>query len=117
MPHGIFCHIYALQEYTHVSNEMSVFGFLKYSICCEVLILNFQVTQSPFVCIFLHVLQKLDQWNTYNMLFIINIGIRHEQCNIIHCGKHENILLNMCLFHMYLRPDEVYLYWAFVTKA
>ena len=34
----------------------------------------------------------------------------HEKYNMIHRGKHENILLNMCFLHLYLSPDEVYQY-------
>ena len=51
MPHIVFWHSYAFQEYAHMVNEIPVFESMEYNICCEIIILKFQVTQAPFVCI------------------------------------------------------------------
>ena len=58
MTHGVLCHSEAFHEYANLENEMTVFEFLEYSICGEILILKFQVTQAPFVCIIFKVLQN-----------------------------------------------------------
>ena len=43
MAHRVLCHSDAFQEYAHVANEIPVFEFMGYSICCKILILRFQV--------------------------------------------------------------------------
>ena len=58
MPHAVILYSDAFQEYAHVANEMPVFELLEYIICREIIILNFQVTQAPFVCILFQVLQN-----------------------------------------------------------
>ena len=56
----------------------SSFELIQYNTCCEIMILKFQLRQAPFVCILCHVLQKYYQWNTWNILSIIYMGICHE---------------------------------------
>ena len=58
MPHVVIFHSDAFQEYAHVANEVPVFELLECSICCEIMILKFQVTQALFVCILLQMSQK-----------------------------------------------------------
>ena len=58
MPHAVIFYSDAFQEYAHVANEMPVFELLEYIICCEIMILRFQVTQDPFGFILCKVLQN-----------------------------------------------------------
>ena len=51
MPHGVLYHSDALKEYGHVPNKMAVFKLMEYSVCCEIIILKFQVRQDTFMCI------------------------------------------------------------------
>ena len=58
MPHGVICHSDALQEYENVANGIPVFELMEYSICCEIMILKFQLRQDNFVCIICQMLQN-----------------------------------------------------------
>ena len=86
----------------------SSFKFLKCSLCPEINILNFQVTQAPFVCIIFQLLQNWHQWKTKNIFFVLPVRVYHEQNNMIHYGKHETVLFNTCLLYIYLSSDDVY---------
>ena len=58
MYHRFICHSDAFQEHAHVANEMSVFEFMEYSIFHKTIILMFQLTQDPFMCILFQILQN-----------------------------------------------------------
>ena len=57
MSHGVICHSDVFQEYAHVAIEITVFELLEHSICF-IMILNYQVTQSPFMSILCQVLRN-----------------------------------------------------------
>ena len=46
-------------------------------------------------------------YNTMNMLLVPGMGVSREQYNVKHYGKHERLLLDMCLLYLYLPPDWV----------
>ena len=90
-----------------ITNEMPIYIYLECIISHEVMIERSQVTQSIYVCIIYQESHKYHQWNTDNILCVLVKFIYHEQYNMIHLCRHENVFLNTCLLHLYFYPYEV----------
>ena len=91
---------------------MPVFLSLKCRTFHKIILLMFLFTHFILLCILFWSCQSYSLWNTMNVLFINFMVIGCSRYNVIHYGKHENVLLDKCLLYLYFPPDWVgkYLY-------
>ena len=111
-----FCSTVVGSENTHMQQMKFQFLYLWNVFFCEILLLMFLVTQVIFMCILQQYWQSSSIWNTIICLFVCGMDIAREQYSVKNDGKHEIILLDICLLYLYLTHDWVEQYLGIYHK-
>ena len=100
MPHVVICHIGGFQGYVHVTKEIIAFVYLECSFINEIMLLMFLVKKVIFVWIPGKSCQRLELWNTMDMLLVFGMEVTCAEYNVKNYGKHEILLLDTCLLYL-----------------